>query len=83
MYIYSWKELIKFWPILVILYVKSIFSFIARDVQLDNGVDPLGRLVEWRCDLAQAYKPHDLFLVVQDNLIALLFLVEQKLCLLG
>ena len=25
MYIYSWKKLIKFWPILVILYVKVDF----------------------------------------------------------
>ena len=28
-------------PILMILYVKSIYFLIARGVQLDNGVDPL------------------------------------------
>ena len=28
-------------PILVIFYVKSIYIYIARDVQLDNEVDPL------------------------------------------
>ena len=39
------KKLIKFWPILVMLYVKSRFFFcIARGVQLDNGVHPLGTL---------------------------------------
>ena len=35
------KKLIKFWPILVIHYVISRFVFIARGVQLDNGVDPV------------------------------------------
>ena len=40
-YIYSWKNLIKFWPVLVMLYVKSVF-FIARVVQLDNIMNPPG-----------------------------------------
>ena len=34
----KWKTI---WPILVILYIKNRFFFIARGVQLDNGVDPL------------------------------------------
>ena len=34
------KTLIKFWPILMFLYVKSRFVFVAHGVQLDNGVDP-------------------------------------------
>ena len=28
MYIYSWKKLIKFWPILVMLYVEFLFLFL-------------------------------------------------------
>ena len=35
------KKLIKSWPILVILYVKSRHFFIAHGVQLDNRVKPL------------------------------------------
>jgi hypothetical protein len=38
MYIYSRKEIIKFWPILVMLYWKSRIFLFARGVQLDNGV---------------------------------------------
>jgi hypothetical protein len=37
-YISSWKKMIKFWPILVMLYVKNKFFLFACDVQLDNGV---------------------------------------------
>ena len=28
------------WPVLVILHLKSIFLFITRGIQLDNGVEP-------------------------------------------
>ena len=52
-YIYPWKKLIKFWSILVRLYVKSssrsfliIKIIITRGVQLDNRVNPPG----WRHD---------------------------------
>ena len=38
-YIYYWKLLIKFWPILVMLYV---YIFIACGVQHDNRVNPPG-----------------------------------------
>ena len=44
-YIYSWKKLIKFWPIFVILYVNIILVFIARGVQLDNRVNPGDKLI--------------------------------------
>ena len=39
-YIYSWKKLIKFWPILVMHLTKSIFFLAARGVQFNNGVTP-------------------------------------------
>ena len=52
-YIYSWKKkLIKFWPILVMLYVKSRFFFITHGVQHDNRVNPPG------------YGPYKIFTIV-------------------
>ena len=38
MYIYSWKKLIKFWPVLVIQLRKNRFFLFADGSQLDNVV---------------------------------------------
>ena len=68
-YIYSWKKLIKFWPILVMHLTKSIFFLAARGVQFNNGVTPPPKVIgPWQRN-ANSIFFHPFFLLPPNDIV--------------